>query len=677
MAAAGPAAHAAISNNVLILGSTVTGGTSSLEAQEVTAQGFTPVVVDDATWEGMTTAQFASYRAIVIGDPSCGTYGDTTYLTAALSNPATWGAAVNGNVLIIGTDPVLHSGGDPTSGPGQLVSHGIDFALARADKTGAYIDLSCAYGDDPPNTPVTLLDGIRPGGFTVDGGTSSVCYNDAHIVATHPALAGLTDADLSNWSCSVHESFDTWPADYTVLAMARNFGATYTASDGTVGEPYILASGAGLHSFPLSLSPVSQNVSVGAKASVTAQLLDSSTSAPVPGQKISFRVESGPDAGVAGTCSPSCTTDANGHATWSFTGSHATAGASDTVQAWIDTNGDGVPSPGEPQTTAAVTWTAPKTVRYVVLGDSVPYGHGLANPTKGTKDGLPPDQPPSTKAWPSVLQAGLPGLAPLRDRRNGCDLVGRYGAHFDQLAVSGAPSIDSTWTGLDSDCHYPKGVVVPPHKAVFLNELSAANLRVNPPGLVTIQAGADDIDFASCLESLIGVPPNPWMHVENCVNGSPGKYTVTAKVKRELASLADGLSGTIGYIKNRAPAAQIVLVDYYQIVPGANAPLRGTSAVCRDLRLSRPGGMWRTAIRAKAEFLQQQLNDTIKSVAAKHHGVAFFDISKLFQGHEMCTIKTWLLDGEWDAAHPNATGQQQIGQAVIADCEKLANHCIG
>jgi lysophospholipase L1-like esterase len=677
LAIASPAGAA--SNEVLILGATVSGGTSSLEAQEVTAQGFTPVVVDDATWEGMTTAQFASYRAIVIGDPTCGSYDDTSHLTAALSNPSTWGAAVNGNVLVIGTDPVLHSGGVATSGPGQLITHGIDFALAQSGKTGAYIDLSCAYGDMPANTPVTLLDGIRAGGFTVDGTPSSVCYNDAHIVATHPALSGLTDADLSNWSCSVHESFDTWPADYTVLAMARNFGSTYTASDGTVGEPYILASGTGLHSFPLSLAPVTQSAQAGSKATVTAQLLDSSTSAPVSGQKISFRVESGPDAGVSGTCSSSCTTDASGQATWSYTGSKATAGAADTVQAWIDTNGDGTPSSGEPQTTAAVSWTTAtsSSARYVALGDSVPYGHGLANPTKGTKDGLPADQPPSPNAWPSVLQAGLPGLAPLHDRQNSCDLVGKNGSHFDQLAVSGAPSIDNAWTGPDSDCVYRRGVVVPEHKAVFLDELSAANLRSDPPGLVTIQAGADDIDFAACLASLLGVPETPWMHVENCVNGSPGKYTVTSKVKEELASLATGLSGSIAFIKNRAPKAQIVLVDYYQIIPSADATLKGSSAVCGDVRFSRKGGAWRSAIRSKAEFLQKQLNDTISSVAAKSHGVAFFDISSLFQGHEMCTTDTWLLDGSWDAAHPNATGQWQIGQAVLADCEKLTDHCIG
>jgi hypothetical protein len=255
--------------------------------------------------------------------------------------------------------------------------------------------------------------------------------------------------------------------------------------------------------------------------------------------------------------------------------------------------------------------------------------------------------------------------------------VGSSGAHFDQLAVSGAPSIDNQWTGLDTDCHYPRGVQVPQHKAVFLDELSAADLQNNPPGLVTIQVGADDIDFASCLESLLGVPTNPWMHVENCVTVTKNRYSLTSKVQTELASLTQGLSASIAFIKNRAPAAQIVVVGYYQIIPAANSPLQGTSTACRDLRLSRPGGAWRTAIRAEADFLQQQLNGAISSAVAKRPGVAYVDIQNLFQGHEMCTPDTWLFSGDWDAAHPNATGQQQIGQAVIADCEKLANHCIG
>jgi len=318
-----------------------------------------------------------------------------------------------------------------------------------------------------------------------------------------------------------------------------------------------------------------------------------------------------------------------------------------------------------------------KSARYVVLGDSVAYGHGLANPTKGTENGLPADQAPSTQAWPSVVDAGLAGLAPLQDRQDGCDLVGTNGAHFDQLAVSGAPSIDNKWTGSDSDCRYPHGVKVPPHKAVFPDEVSAANLKNDPPGLVTIQAGADDIDFAGCLEALLGVPTLPFTGAENCVDRTRNGYKVTQKVQTELTSLAQGLSDTIAYIKQNAPSAQIVLVGYYQIIPAPDADLKGTTFVCRDLRFSTKNSEWRTSIRAQADFLQQQLNNTISSVASKYPGVAYFDISNLFQGHELCTTNTWLFSGSWDAAHPNATGQQQIGQAVIADCEKLTDHCIG
>src|SRR5206468_10421003 len=139
----------------------------------------------------------------------------------------------------------------------------------------------------------------------------------------------------------------------------------------------------------------------------------------------------------------------------------------------------------------------------------------------------------------------------------------------------------------------------------------------------------------SCLMSLLGVPPTPWWHVENCVNVTKKGYSVTPKVQTELDSLILGLKGSIAYIKNHAPSAQIVVVGYYQIVPAANASLQGTTAACHDLRFSRQGGAWRRDIRAKADFLQQQLNDTISSAVAKFPGVEYVDIRNLFQGHEM------------------------------------------
>jgi hypothetical protein len=345
MAVAGSALPAAAADTeVLILGTTVTGGTSSIEASEVAAKGLTPVVVDDATWKAMGPGQFASYRAIILGDPTCG----GTPPVAAAANAATWGGAISGNIVIAGTDPVFHQ----SQGGETLTRRAVDVAVSQPGKTGLYVALSCYYESSPVDTAVPLLDGLRPGAFKVG---SASCYNDSHIVATHPALAGLTDSTLSNWSCSVHEIFTAWPGDFSVLAIAKDFNASFTASDGTVGAPYILASGAGIRSFPLSLSPTSQSVATGSPASVTAQLLDGTTGQPVVGTKLSFRISAGPNRGTSGSCAPStCATDSAGQVSWTYRG---TTVGDDTVQVFVDSNVNGSPDPGEPQTTGLVRWT--------------------------------------------------------------------------------------------------------------------------------------------------------------------------------------------------------------------------------------------------------------------------------------------------------------------------------
>jgi uncharacterized repeat protein (TIGR01451 family) len=221
-------------STVLILGSTVSGGASSREATAAVGLGLTVEVVSDGTWSEMTAEEFASYRAIILGDATCG--GSPSVFTA---NQATWGPGVDGNVVLIGTDPIFHQ----SQGGGTLTDKGVAFAVDEAGKTGLYATLSCYYHGTGSSTPVPGFNSLSGAGdFTVTG---VGCYNDAHIVAAHPALDGLTDANLSDWSCSVHEAFDSWPSDFQVLAIAEGVG-TYVASDGTTGTPYILARGEGL-----------------------------------------------------------------------------------------------------------------------------------------------------------------------------------------------------------------------------------------------------------------------------------------------------------------------------------------------------------------------------------------------------------------------------------------------
>jgi hypothetical protein len=241
----GEPALAATSNKVLILGSTVVGGTDSLEATQARALDYEVEVASDADWAGKTAENFANYKAIVLGDFGCAQ--DDGPVAAAVANRITWTPAVTGNVIVIGTAAAFYSGMG-TAGATKLVTDGIAFAAAGAT-TGAYISLNCYYSRAGAGTTVRVLDQFGPsiGTFTVEGvvGTGSTACDRAHIVATLPSqLADLTDADLSGWFCSVHEGFVAWPqSSFSVLAILQGFPSAsgFVAPDGTTGAPYIVA----------------------------------------------------------------------------------------------------------------------------------------------------------------------------------------------------------------------------------------------------------------------------------------------------------------------------------------------------------------------------------------------------------------------------------------------------
>lgn len=282
------ASGAANDHTVLILDGTVSGGAGSLEALAAIAAGMDVEVVSDATWAAKTAAEFATYRAVVLGDPTC-VYGISASLATATANNLTWGPTVNGKVIIIGTDPVFHSF---IPGARTLINKAMAFAVSDVGKTGAFLGLSCYYDGAAPSTPVPVLDGLGAGPFTV---IPTACFNTVHITATSPATSGLTDADLSGWSCSIHEAFDSFPASFDVLAMGLGLGATYTAADGSVGTPYILARGATITS-DICMSPDSATNVIGQPHTICAFVNDSldCSGAGLPGVAVCFNVLAGP-----------------------------------------------------------------------------------------------------------------------------------------------------------------------------------------------------------------------------------------------------------------------------------------------------------------------------------------------------------------------------------------------
>ena len=230
-----PTTAAASAKKALILDTTVEGGASSREASSARTAGFDVTVVDAATWTAMTRDGFAAYDLLILGDPDCGSIGA---LAPAEANPDVWGAAVNGNVVVLLTDPDFHAAF--LSAPQRLMDNAIAHAGAQAARTGLYASLSCYYAFAAPGTPVPALSGI--GTFTVQG--QGGCPNSIHILdPASPVVSGLSEADLSNWSCSAHGGFDAWPGSFNVVAMARDIVSGYVAPDGTTGTPYILTSG--------------------------------------------------------------------------------------------------------------------------------------------------------------------------------------------------------------------------------------------------------------------------------------------------------------------------------------------------------------------------------------------------------------------------------------------------
>jgi hypothetical protein len=334
--------------SVLVLEPMVSGGASSIEATYATSLGYSVDLVDATEWGALTTGDFDDYAAIIIGDPNCSSSG----LEAPAANASTWAAAVTGNVIVIGTDPVLHSS---TGQATQLIQQGIDFALADTSGTGAFITTSCIYHSQPAGTAVPALDGF--GDFTAIGASNLPGLNDVHLAATHPAIAGLTDAGLSNWSNSVHNGFDSWPSGFEVLAIARDAGGNYTTPDGVLGYPYILARGVEVIR-AVNLSPEAQDLAVGAECAIDVSVaLDE---VPQEGAEVVLEVTSGPQAGETATV----TTDADGNAVFSYIG--AAAGTDTIVGVW---DNDGTPLEsnevtctfaGDPvETTTTTTTTAP------------------------------------------------------------------------------------------------------------------------------------------------------------------------------------------------------------------------------------------------------------------------------------------------------------------------------
>jgi hypothetical protein len=312
---------------VLILDETILFGMSSWEAlaSQAAIPGCAVDIVSAANWYGIpgtgnggpTGYGFDQYRAIIIGDPQCNTSTPNylAALTALNATKAIWTPAAAGNVILLGVDNVFHAFG--TNGAAKTINRGIAFAVNDPTRTGFYYALSCYYDYTAPATNATLVPQLTGFGTFMTRNYPNTCFNDAHIVATHPiftAAPPLTDAELSNWGCSTHEGFDVWPANFVVLAIALTNG-TYTATDGSNGVPYILVRGEGVKVIStIELGPPKATNNIGTTHTVCATL--ATNVFPKANVAVTFTISSGPNSVTNYTT----LTDSNGVACFTYMG---------------------------------------------------------------------------------------------------------------------------------------------------------------------------------------------------------------------------------------------------------------------------------------------------------------------------------------------------------------------
>ncbi|MHB8641360.1 MAG: Ig-like domain-containing protein [Gaiellaceae bacterium] len=343
------AVNAFAAPKALIDAATVSGGAGSEEAYFAAQAGFAVTVVSDSTWASYTAADFGQYQLLIAGDPDCGSLPPGLVATAPI-----WGAVVlghaggrtqAGNRTIVGTDPMLHSGGNVASTRSIIIKDGIAYAGTQPGRTGMYLDTTCAanyYGQSAETLAVVNAISEGLGAWTLDA--NPPCGGNVSLIASNPSFSDLTTLDLAGWGCSVHESFPTFTSDWSALAVATDTvshptcGVDPNTGASACGEAYILISGSSIvvTSGSISVTPTDATNPTGTDHTVVAHVTSGGT--PLAGQVVTFTV-TGQNAGATGTCNPAgCITDANGDVSFTY---HDTNGpGDDTIKAsFVDAAG--------------------------------------------------------------------------------------------------------------------------------------------------------------------------------------------------------------------------------------------------------------------------------------------------------------------------------------------------
>lgn len=399
---------ALINSDTVTLEDGITNGTGekvSLEQWAAENAGYKVTLASGKEWEEFSTAQFAQYQVLIVGDPNCSSLPASVEKSSSQWAPAVMGAtgAPVGNRVVVGTDPEDHylygeghaspreAGQPATAGAEHLVQDGITYAGGRAGATGLYYDTSCG-GLASPELEAGLLQQLSSGeGQWERSAHEPSCGQEVRQIGTNAAFNSgptkLLDEDIQGWECSAHVSFSKFASDFVPIAitlpgtgvLAKTAaespvcGSDIETGEAVCGQAYVLAAGVGLtaNSPGLKLEPLTGEAPEGGDHTVIATVTRPKQQIPaarpfaeverepVAATVVKFAV-SGQNNGVKGTCetptggaNPTCETNAEGKVAFAY---HDANGAgADTIGASVELEGS------VQHATAAMTWrTTPK-----------------------------------------------------------------------------------------------------------------------------------------------------------------------------------------------------------------------------------------------------------------------------------------------------------------------------
>ncbi|MFP5318959.1 MAG: SGNH/GDSL hydrolase family protein [Acidimicrobiia bacterium] len=245
----------------------------------------------------------------------------------------------------------------------------------------------------------------------------------------------------------------------------------------------------------------------------------------------------------------------------------------------------------------ATSTTALQPLRYVSLGDSYSAGGGLVGAVE-----------PCGRA-----PGAYPGLVARR-------VLGEASFH----ACDGATTADV----LDREQHAGEG-----------RQIDDVPVDAD---VVTLSIGGNDIGFGPV--------------ITECVVGSQSCVRFDRQVTALLGALGPRLTRLYRSVRERAPAAEVLVLGYPRLVPD---PDQSGLDVCAGLTAEE--ARW---VRQKGEEL-----DGVVRGASEAAGVRFLDAAAAFAGHEACTAQPWMAGVSLATAvssfHPNAVGHEQLAGLVL------------